>query len=145
MLLFIIIIHISGPSTVQNQNLWSAYMYIYCHAEVSNLPISADRASRNFVENSAISRNRVHLPNFGNISAMIEISRCLFRAAFNIVAARGAFKIVACFLHNGYSKVCLPLTKKKLTIIYYSTIVVSIVPWFFSIVNQSSIVFGIVP
>ena len=22
---------ISGPATVQNQNLWSAYMYIYCH------------------------------------------------------------------------------------------------------------------
>ena len=53
-------------------------MYIYCHAEVSNLPISADRASRNFVENSAISRNRAHLPHFGNITAMIETSRCFF-------------------------------------------------------------------
>ena len=77
-MLLIFRIHISGPATVQNQNLWSAYMYIYCHAEVSNLPISADRASRNFVENSAISRNRAHLPHFGNITAMIETSRCFF-------------------------------------------------------------------
>ena len=28
-------------------------------------------------------------------------------AAFKIVVARGAFKIIACFLHNGNSKVCL--------------------------------------
>ena len=25
-------IHIIGPTTVQNQILWSAYMYIYCHS-----------------------------------------------------------------------------------------------------------------
>ena len=31
LLLLIFSIHISGPATVQNQNLWSAYMYIYCH------------------------------------------------------------------------------------------------------------------
>ena len=71
-------IHISGLSTIQNQNLWSAYMYIYCHAEVSNLQISADRASLNFVENSAISRNRTDLLHFGSITAMIEISQCFF-------------------------------------------------------------------
>ena len=29
--LLIFSIHISGPATVQNQNLSSAYMYIYCH------------------------------------------------------------------------------------------------------------------
>ena len=67
-------IHTSGPATVQNQNLRLAYMYIYCHAEVSTLLISADR----FVKNSAISHNCALLLYFGNITAMIEISLCFF-------------------------------------------------------------------
>ena len=31
LLIFNIHMNIHGPATVQNQNLWLAYMYIYCH------------------------------------------------------------------------------------------------------------------
>ena len=58
-------------------------MYIYCHADVLTLPISAG-ASHNFVDNSPISRKRVHLQHFGNITAMIYGGISVPQFLFNI-------------------------------------------------------------
>ena len=69
-LLLILRIHISGPATVQNQNTCISTVMQMC------------QLFRFRLEPPAIlfSGNRVHLPHFGNITAMIENSRCLFRS-----------------------------------------------------------------
>ena len=61
----------------KSKSLIGLHVYLYCHAVVSTPSIS-EGASRNFVAYSAISRNRFHLPHFGNITAMNEFPRWLF-------------------------------------------------------------------
>ena len=67
----------------------------------------------NFIHVDAVlrfSENRIHqvkVRPFFQKRKGVEYSRAAFKIVAARLAARGAFKIVACFLHNGNSKVCL--------------------------------------